>query len=65
MTHIVIYHDALSHLDMANLREFNREHNPVIITVVMPDGYSNRYKLTEPLVDYIIGHVPEHYTIKR
>ena len=65
MKHVVIYSDALSGIDMANLREFNREHNPVIITVVKADGYSKRYKLIEYQANVIVESIPKEYLIRR
>jgi hypothetical protein len=50
---------------MANLREFNREHHSVTVTVVNADGYCNRYKIAEAIIDFIIGDIPKENIIRR
>jgi len=65
MIHAVIYSDALSLIDEANLRDFNREHNPVTITVVDSSGYSKRYKLREVDAERLVAPIPKEYMIRR
>jgi len=57
MEQIIIHQRALSLNGLNNLKEFNREHKPVIVTVVGNDGYSKRFKITEEEVKYIDIHI--------
>ena len=65
MRHLIICSDALSNIDMANVRDLNREHHPVTITVVESSGYSLRYKLKEEYAEKLIKDVPPQYYIRR
>lgn len=62
---IIVHHSALSAIDMANLREFNRVHEPVTFVVVNDDGVSRTFKLTEQECnEYLyINDIPEKYKI--
>lgn len=59
MEQIIIHQSALSLVEIANLKEFNREHKPVVVTVVDNDGYSKRFKVYESeLRKYIDIDIP-------
>jgi hypothetical protein len=64
MNQIIIHSSPLSLIDMANLKEFNREHKPVIVTVVDNNGYSQRFKLHKTeIINHILVDIPEKYYI--
>lgn len=62
---IIIDGSALSLIDMTNLKEYNREHHPVIVVVVESNGYSKRFKLQETTAEGFISDIPSKYIMTR
>ena len=62
---IIIDGSALSNIDMLNLKEYNREHYPVVVVVVESNGYSKRFKLQETTAESFISDISSKYIIKR
>lgn len=60
---VVILSSALSRIDMANIKEFNREHHSITVVVVSLSGYSERFKLPEDRIKTILSDIPSNYVI--
>ena len=65
MNLIIVDGSALSLIDMVNLKEFNREHYPVVFVVVDAKGYSRRFKLQETTAESFISDIPSKYMIRK
>ena len=62
---IIIDQLALNNIQMANLKDFNREHHYTTVVVVDNDGYSKRFKLDSVIAETFIADIPSQYIIKR
>ena len=62
---VIIDGSALSNIEMLNLKEYNKEHNPVTVVVVQSSGYSKRFKLKESTAESFIDNISLKHIIKR
>ena len=58
MNQIIVHSSALLSIDIVNLKQFNREHKPITVTVVSDNGYSHRYRITETEVNLLSITIP-------
>lgn len=65
MEMVIIDGLVLSLIQMANLKEFNREHHEVLVVVIDSNGYSKRFKLKPTTAKEFICDIPSKYILIR